>query len=69
MSMGGKWFRLGAQARQSMEYFGVNERSVGGLRLLTLKGGGPIRGDKLMVGLTSPPQLDTKGIEVRLMSG
>ena len=36
---------------------------------MLLKGGERIRGDVSRVGLTSPPQLDTGGIEVRIMSG
>ena len=70
MSMGGKeWFLLGTWGSQSMEDFGVKGRSGGGLRWMTLKGGEHIRGSESRVGLTSPPQLDTGGIEVRLMSG
>ena len=70
MSMGGKkWFRLGTWERKSMEYFGVKGISGGGLRWTTLKIGEPIRGSELRVGLNSPPQIDTRGIEVRLMSG
>ena len=68
--MGGKeWFLLGTQGRQSMEDFGVKGISGGGLRWMILKGGEPIRGAESRVGLTSLPQLDTRGIEVRLMSG
>ena len=43
--------------------------SGGGLRCLTSKGGEPITGAELRVGLTSPPQLDTGGIDVRIISG
>ena len=32
-----------------------------------MKGGEPIRGADLRVVLTSPPQIDTSGIKVRLM--
>ena len=39
------------------------------VRRMTLKGGEPITGAKSRVGLTSPSQLDTGGIEVRLTSG
>ena len=39
------------------------------VRWLTLKGGELITGSESGVGLTSPPQLDTGGVEVRLMSG
>ena len=52
-----------------MEDFGVKGISGGGLRWMILKGGEPIRGAESRVGLTSLPQLDTRGIEVRLMSG
>ena len=34
-----------------------------------MKGGEPIRGDILRVGLTSPPHIDTRRIKVRIMSG
>ena len=36
---------------------------------MTLKGGEPITGAESRVRLTSPPQIDNGGIEVRLMSG
>ena len=39
------------------------------MRLLILKGGGPITGAKSTVGLTSSPMLDTGGVEFRLISG
>ena len=39
------------------------------MRWLTLKGGELITGSESRVGLTSPNQIDTGGIEVRLMSG
>ena len=34
-----------------------------------MKGGKPIRGAELRLGLTSPPQLGNRGIEIRLVSG
>ena len=34
-----------------------------------IEGRGPIRGDESRVRLTSPPQIDIGGIEVRIMSG
>ena len=36
---------------------------------LILKEGGPITGSESRVGLTSPHDLDTGGVEVRLISG
>ena len=70
MSMGGKeWFRLGSQGRQSMENLGIQGGSGGELRWLTLKGEGPIRGYDSRVRLTSPPHIDTGGVDVRIMSG
>ena len=49
--------------------FGVKGRSGEGLRWLKLKGGRAIIGAESRVGLTSPPHIDTGGMEVRLMSG
>ena len=43
--------------------------SGGGLRCLTSKGGEPITGAELRVGLNSPPQLDTGEIEVKIIPG
>ena len=51
-----------------MEYFGVKGISGGRLRYLTLKGGEHIRRSESRVGLTSPTNLVTGRIEVRLMS-
>ena len=62
-------FRLGAQGRQSIEYFGVKGISDGGLRWMTSKVGETIIGYKLRVGMTSLPQIDTGGIEFRIVSG
>ena len=52
-----------------MEKFGFKGRSGEGLRCLLLKGGGSIIGAKSRMGMTSPPHIDTRGIEVRLTSG
>ena len=52
-----------------MEYFYEKERLSGGLRWMTSKGGEPIIGTESRVGLTSPPQIDTGGGEVRIVSG
>ena len=52
-----------------MKDFGSKGISGRGLRWITLKGGEPIIGSESRVGLTSPPHIDTRGIEVRLMSG
>ena len=49
--------------------FGIQGRSGGGLRCLTLKGGEHIKGGDLRVVLTSPPHLETRGIEARLRLG
>ena len=52
-----------------MEDFGVKGRSGGGLRWLKLKIGEHIRGAESRVGLTSPPHIETREIDVRLMAG
>ena len=52
-----------------MEDFGVKGISGGGLRWLTLKGGEPIIGSESRVRLTSTPQIETEGIDNRLISG
>ena len=69
MAMGEKeCFRLGAQGRQYLKYFGVKGRYGLGLKWLTFNGGDPMRGANSWVGLTSSHKFDTRGIEVRIMS-
>ena len=47
----------------------ISERSCWGLRWLTLKGGEPIGGADSRVVPTSSPQIDTRTIHARLVSG
>ena len=52
-----------------MEDLGAKERLGWGIMRMKLKGEKPIRGVEWSMGLTSPPYLDTRGIEARLRSG